>query len=280
MAKDNKPNDDEPEDSSGSFDESDDTFGLPEIEYEPIKREESPAPDEPEPEEYRPSEIEAERDEQVSEPVSSGDEQSPFEETPRYDEPRYEAPQYEEPSRSQYEYTYSHETESPVWPKVLLIVLALIVVVGGGLWYFLQYKPQKEEENRIRAAAQAASDAAFRKERARQDSLAAIDNARLKRISDSLASIPPKPASGSIDTLTGRTGRYYVVVASNIDDDLLMDYARKLSASGVSSKLIPPHGSVKFYRLAIAEGDTYATAQSTADGLKGDYGDGLWVTKY
>lgn len=278
MAKDNKPNDDEPEDSSGSFDESDDTFGLPEIEYEPIKRDEDSAPDEPEPDEYRPSEIEAEKeDEQISETVASGstDEQSSFEEGPRY-----EAPQYEEPTRSQYEYSYSHETESPVWPKVLLILLLLVVVVGGGLWYFLHYKPQKEEENRIRAAAQAASDQAFRKERARQDSLAAIDNARLKRISDSLASIPPKSASGSIDTLTGRTGRYYVVVASNIDDDLLMDYARKLSASGVSSKLIPPHGSVKFYRLTIAEGDTYATTQSTADGLKGEYGSGLWVTKY
>lgn len=284
MARNKNPNDDEPEDSSGSFDESDDTFGLPEIEYEPIKREEDPAPDEPEPEEeYRPSEIEAEKeDEQVYEPVASGsvDEQSPVEDEPRYEESRYEAPQYEEPARTQYEYSYSHEPESPVWPKVLLILLALVIVVGGGLWYFLHYKPQKEEENRILAAAQAASDEAFRKERARQDSLAAIDNARIRRINDSLASIPPKPASGTIDTLTGRTGRYYVVVASNIDDDLLMDYARKLSAGGVSSKLIPPHGSVKFYRLAIAEGDTYTTAQSTADGMKGEYGSGLWVTKY
>src|SRR5690606_41931619 len=121
-------------------------------------------------EECCPSGIGAGRDEQVPEPVASGDEQMPFEDPPRYDEPRYEAPQYEEPSRSQYEYTYSHEAESPVWPKVLLIVLALVIVVGGGLWYFLRYKPQKEEENRVLAAAQAASDEAFRKERARQDS--------------------------------------------------------------------------------------------------------------
>lgn len=279
MAKDKKPNGDEPEDSSDSFDESDDTFGLPEIEYEPIKREEEPAPDEPEPDEIsRPAEIEAEREEEeVSEPAASGisDGPGPFEEERRYEEPRYE-----EPERTQYEYSYSHEPESPVWPKVLMFVVGLVIIVGAGLWYFLSYKPQKEEESRIIAARQAAADEAFRKERSRQDSLAAIESARIKRINDSLASIPPKPAFGNIDTLTGRTGRYYVVVASNIDDDLLMDYARKLSASGVSSKLIPPHGKVKFYRLAIAEGDTYATAQSTADGLKADYGSGLWVTKY
>src|SRR5690606_29399078 len=116
MARNKKPNDDEPEDSSGSFDESDDTFGLPEIEYEPIKREEDPTPDEPEPDEAsRPAEIEAgKEEEQVSEPVSFDpvDEPDPFEGERRYDEPRYE-----EPARTQYEYAYSHEPESPVWPK-------------------------------------------------------------------------------------------------------------------------------------------------------------------
>ena len=277
MARNKKPNDDEPDDSSGSFNESDDTFGLPEIEYEPIKREErgpEDVPEEPAPDEgYRPQEVEAEKEPEQSyeppepEPIAPA---APYEDEPHY----------EEPTRTQYEYTYSHEPEAPMWPKVLMILIGIVILVGGGLWYFLQYKPMKDEERRIAAAQSAASDAAYRKERARQDSLAAIENARINRINDSLASIPVKPAVGAIDTLTGRTGRYYVVVASNIDDDLLMDYARKLSASGVSSKLIPPHGRVKFYRLTIAEGESFATAQSTADGLKGDYGETLWVTKY
>ncbi|HEX7014506.1 MAG TPA: hypothetical protein VF191_03290 [Cyclobacteriaceae bacterium] len=266
MAKDNRP--DEPEDSSGSFDESDDTFGLPEIEYEPIKREEEPAPEPTPP----PKEWEEERRE-VEEPVAS--EPSRIEE-----EHTYEPPRYEEPERAQYTYSYSHETESPMWPKVLGIILLIAVLIGGGLWYFLKYKPARDEEARLAAARQAAADAAYRRDRARADSLAEIERQRVQRINDSLARIPPKPAFGTIDTLTGRTGRYYVIVASNIDDDLLMDYARKLSASGVSSKLIPPHGRVKFYRLAIAEGDTYANAQATADGMKADYGEGLWVSKY
>jgi hypothetical protein len=59
-----------------------------------------------------------------------------------------------------------------------------------------------------------------------------------------------------------------------------MDYAKKLAPKGVSPKIIPPYGSVKFYRLTIAEGDTYASTQATADQLKGEYGEGAWVIKY
>jgi hypothetical protein len=60
-----------------------------------------------------------------------------------------------------------------------------------------------------------------------------------------------------------------------------MDYAKKLSANGVSTKIIPPFGKSSFHRLSIAEGDTYDETQATADGLKGgDYGNKVWVVKY
>ena len=95
------------------------------------------------------------------------------------------------------------------------------------------------------------------------------------------AAPPPKPAVGTSETLSGRSGRYYVVIASSIDGDLIMDYAKELSANGVGTKIIPPFGKSSFHRLAVADGDTYETTQSTADGLKGgDYGDKLWVIKY
>ena len=68
--------------------------------------------------------------------------------------------------------------------------------------------------------------------------------------------------------------------ARPIDDDLLMDYAKKLSAKGVSTKIIPPFGDNKFYRLAIADQDSFALAQSNADAAKADYGAGVWVIKY
>jgi hypothetical protein len=167
-----------------------------------------------------------------------------------------------------------------VWPKALAILLGIIVVVGGALWYFMYHQPKQEEERRLAAAQLAASDAAFQKERARQDSLKLIEDARNRRISDSLAAIVAKPAIGTIEMLEGRTGKYHVVVASNIDDDLLMDYAKELSAKGISSKIIPPHGKVRFFRLSIEEGDTYASMQAQADAIKDNYGNKVWVTKY
>ncbi|HEU5291758.1 MAG TPA: hypothetical protein VFU05_14010, partial [Cyclobacteriaceae bacterium] len=63
-------------------------------------------------------------------------------------------------------------------------------------------------------------------------------------------------------------------------DDLLTDYAKKLTDQGVSSKLIPPFGKYKLYRLAIADGDTFAATQEIANGKKAEYGDALWVLKY
>ena len=59
-----------------------------------------------------------------------------------------------------------------------------------------------------------------------------------------------------------------------------MDYAKKLSEKGVSTKIIPPFGGKKFYRLAIADDETVALAQTKADGAKADYGAGVWVLKY
>ena len=90
-----------------------------------------------------------------------------------------------------------------------------------------------------------------------------------------------KPVAGTIETLSGRSGRYYVVVASSIDGDLIMDYAKKLSAKGATLKIIPPFGKTKFHRLAVSDADTYANAQAAADGMKGgDYGNNVWVVKY
>jgi hypothetical protein len=59
-----------------------------------------------------------------------------------------------------------------------------------------------------------------------------------------------------------------------------MDYAKKLSEKGVSPKIIAPYGKVKFHRLTIAEGETFAATQQTAEGLKSEYNEGAWVIKY
>jgi hypothetical protein len=65
-----------------------------------------------------------------------------------------------------------------------------------------------------------------------------------------------------------------------VDGDLIMDHAKKLSAAGTSSMIVPPFGKKKFYRLVIGNYDSFAEAQTNADGIKSQYGDAIWVIKY
>lgn len=237
-------------------DNTDDTFGLPEVDYEPLKRDTPPEPEAVTPE---PEPITSE-----PEPLPQGD----LQDTP----PRFEEFEQQKFSDTEYE-----EERPAAWPKVLGILL-LLAAIGAGVWYF------GFEQPRLKAAAEKSA-------REKREA----DDARNKRITDSLANVEAEaarlraeaekaaatPAAGTIETLSGRTGRYYVVVASSIDGDLIMDFAKKLAAKGTGSKIIPPFGKTKFHRLAVAEADTYANAQGTADGMKGgDYGDKVWVVKY
>lgn len=229
----------------------DDTFGLPEIEYEPLKREDTP------------------KAETSEEPVADTPSENPTQShTPME---REETPQNEYNTSSYYN---NEDDDSSPWPKILGI-LAILLIVGGAVWYFGFYQPKikaaKEKERQEELAREEAKK--------REDDLA--EQRRMdaeRRAADSLAALTP--AAGVVDTLSERTGRYYVIVASGIDGDLIMDYAKKLAANGLSPKILMPYGTVKFHRLAIAEGDTYATTQSTADQLKSEYSGGAWVVKY
>jgi len=248
--------------------DADDNFGLPEIEYEPLNREDEVVEEEPVREttttttttSYEPAAtVESERPPLEEEPA-------PIEEDITPDDP--------------YTARYGSEDEdesSPVWPKVLGIALVLVLLGGGAYYYFGIYKPHQAELAEAKQRAEAAKLEADRKEAERQAELKRIEDE--KRRADSLANA--KPAVGAIERLTERTGRYYVVVASGIDDDLLMDFANKLIHKGYSCMLIPQHGKVNYNRLAIDVKDSYADAQTTADGLKGgDFGNEIWVVKY
>jgi hypothetical protein len=267
MAKRN--NDDEPKDENINND-ADDTFGLPEVEYEPLKRDEPV--EEPAPVEQPVSETTPEPNpEEVETPVSRDEVGDRFSQ---------EIEQFEEDHEEQtFHSQYVHQQEKPaVWPKVILIVL-LIFVAGGALYYFAVYKPKKDKEIAAQILADKKRKDAAAKLRKEEEPKTLLRQEAEQRRADSLANIQKV---GSIETLSGRTGQYYVVAASAIDDDLLMDFANKLIKQGTHVRVIPPFGKdAKFYRLAIEAKETYADAQAAADGMKGgDFGDQLWVVKY
>lgn len=237
---------------------NDDTFGLPEIEYEPINRETTPSsnvpPEEPQAETRAPEYTE---EQPITHTNMERDEVRQTEYNTNY-------------------YDDGDEGNSP-WPKILGIA-ALLLILGAAGWYFGFKKPQDaaaarekaQQEERDRREADRLAE-----ERATEQRRIAEEN---QRKADSLAAA--KPVAGTIETLNERTGRYYVVVASSIDGDLIMDYAKDLSAKGVNARIIAPYGRVRFHRLTVADGETFAATQQIADGLKGEYSQGAWVIKY
>ncbi len=261
---------------SENLDNPDDTFGLPEVEYEPLRRDEPLKPDEPE------VVIVNEEPEVTPDPPPPVEEPAfQFKDAePPSDEPEKEKTfedKHEEREEHAYQPSYSYQRETPeIWPKVLGFII-LLLIAGGAIWYFAYQRPkQLAEEEQERKELVAIQEEARKREEARL-----AEAKRLESEQKNVVAQAATPKVGEIETLSGRSGRYYVVVASSIDGDLIMDYAKKLKEKGVSSRIIPPFGRSKFHRIAIADGDTYETTQTTADGLKGgDYGDKIWVVKY
>lgn len=224
------------DDQNKNPNESDDNFGLPDINYKPIDRaEEAPAA------------TEGGWEKEATETVR---------ETPRA---AYTPP--EEPSSKA--------------PLIIGLIIGLVVVAAGFLIYFYVIKPQAEKERKAKIEAE-------NKRKQEQADREAKEKAEAERKQREAAEVEKNkvPPIGTIESLTERTKRYYVVVSSAVDGDLIMDRAKKMSASGVSSKIIPPFGKWKFYRLAIADFDTFANAQAHADSKKPEYSNDLWVIRY
>lgn len=187
-----------------------------------------------------------------------------------------ETPVAEETQTQTSSYSYKEEETKSNAPVIIAVVIGLVLVVAAFLIYQYVYKPQAEKEKR-----ELAEKAAADKKKAEAARLAREqEEAERKRLADEAAAAAAKPTVGTVETLSSRTGRYYVVIASAVDGDLILDYANKLAPTGVSTKIIPPFGKWKFYRLTVGDYDTFATAQGNADTAKPQFGEGAWVLKY
>lgn len=316
---------------TGDIHEADDTFGLPDIDFDPVTPDE-PAKEEPE----------TEPEESATEPVYEATDPEPAEEltipesTEEVDHPYmyasgpgdgddnpsethsdnsfsdstgedstmiteetvYHSTESEEVER---DYSTSVEPEPEVEEKsayvpgsysdrressgnagIIIGVLLVLILAIAGVWYFVWYQPAQEAESqRIAQEQQEQADQAAREAEAEAERQAA-EAAAARRAEEEAAAAEEEaePETGTIETISQRTGRYYVVVASAVDGDLAMDYANRLSEEGRNVKLIAPYGSVIFHRVTIQDLDTWAEAQNAANELKADYGDGVWVKKY
>ncbi|MEM9857148.1 MAG: SPOR domain-containing protein [Bacteroidota bacterium] len=245
------------EENQGDINEADDSFGLPDVDYKPLEEESSDEPATVEEETLAYSDSE-EEDATVN---------------------------MEEEQREEQAYvpgSYSPPKEESNKSGIIIGVIVFLLIAVGVIWYVGFHLPaEKEMAEKARI------------EKQRQDKIAADKKAAEKAEADRIAQQQAEaeaakaaeeeitvPVAGGIETISTRTGRYYVVVASAIDGDLAMDYAKDLSKSGESVKIIEPYGNVKFYRVAVQDLDSWDDAQSKANDLKSTYGDGVWVIKY
>ncbi len=330
MADDKKKKDEIEEninqDNPGDIHEADDTFGLPDINFDPVTPDEpkEEAPAEPETQDEEPasepeqeevdqpymyaSRVDDEDESSTSDESSSAqddassdtsedspaDEQSETlyhtseteEETTAgtdYSASMDEEHREEEEEKSAYvpgSYTSRQESSSNTGMVVgILLVVALILV---GAWYFVWYRPaQQAEAEQLARQEQLDRQKEQEAEEARQAAearKAAEEEAARQAAAEAEQEVVPE--TGTIETISARTGRYYVVVASAVDGDLAMDYANKLSQAGNNVKIIEPYGSVIFHRVAVRDLASWDEAQKMADDLKAEYGDGVWVKKY
>ena len=140
MARKKKQPTDEPQEN---LDNSDDTFGLPEVDYQPLKRDEPKAEEPVEPEEPTVSEEKVvvinETNEVTPEPVRTETHTFQYtapEPTDTSDENVFEGKDHTEAEHAAYQPTYNYEEERPsVWPKVLG-VLFILLLAGAAIWYF------------------------------------------------------------------------------------------------------------------------------------------------
>jgi hypothetical protein len=96
----------------------------------------------------------------------------------------------------------------------------------------------------------------------------------------------PKPVvantttPGEVQTMSSRTGKSYLIVSSFIDEDLAMDHANQLASEGASPMIIPPFDNYRFYRVAIAEFNTFSDANSNLAQYRDQYGADVWALRY
>lgn len=168
----------------------------------------------------------------------------------------------------------------------LIVALVVILLLGGAAaGYFFWWQPKQEAE----AKAKQEEELKAKKEQERKDSIARVEQeaarleaARRQAEQDSIDAANAQPEVGSINTITEKTGRSFVVVGSFVDEDFAMDFAKRLTEQGKSVSILAPADGRGFYRVAVADFENYADAMNSAEEVKteGSYGADIWALRY
>ena len=87
-------------------------------------------------------------------------------------------------------------------------------------------------------------------------------------------------AIGAISEISQPLDKYYLIVASFLDNDLAFDYAKKLILSRSNVIIILDFHVRYFTRVALLEYETLDEANVGLDKYKDEFDEQLWVLKY
>tara|TARA_B100001250_G_scaffold403115_1_gene417211 strand:- start:501 stop:1142 length:642 start_codon:yes stop_codon:yes gene_type:complete len=95
-----------------------------------------------------------------------------------------------------------------------------------------------------------------------------------------IAELEARRAAGVVERIDARTGRYYVIVSSSIDEDLALDFANQTAKEGNLVKIIR-HETDKhiFFRVSLADFDSKDQADAAVGNFSA-YGEDVWVLPY
>lgn len=89
-----------------------------------------------------------------------------------------------------------------------------------------------------------------------------------------------KTKIGEIIQVNEITGKYYIVIGSFIDEDLAMDYAKKLVKNDVGVYLINSIKKKRYTYVAVETSDNLENAKQIARDISSKYPKGAWVISY
>jgi len=259
--EDKDPKDDElnPQ-GQDDINDADDSFGLPDLDYKPLEEEDS------------------EEDTEVESNEATTEEETNIHEVDSTYTDTEESMSENLEEEEKPELRYQVEEEKSNTPKILIGIIT-VLVVAAAIWFFGFYRPQQQkiaEDARIKQEQidkQKAADDAAQLERAQEAAALAAEEQRLREEAEALA-------KAGVIILTERTGRYYIVLESFIDDDFAKDYGNRVAKAGTPAWLIPPYSKKKMQRVAIGGYESLDEAKTALSELSKDFGTGKWILKY
>lgn len=155
---------------------------------------------------------------------------------------------------------------------VLVGALVIVLIFGAALYYFVLREPEIEQPAYVPYVAEPAV-VVEEEEEEPVENFADFNAVETNEF-------PAETKEGSVTIINGRTQRNYIVVGSFFDEDNANDYGNLLASKGIDAKIIQPGRGRRFYKLAVADFDTFDEASDNIHTYKETYGEQIWVLTY